>query len=307
MKFKSLILALLILFLSVGSANAFVLNFREGDIGEKLNYAFSSGINIIGNKTGVTTNVSTESSLTSAALNYGAIALQAGSAKTIGLADGVPGQMITIYMSVYDGGAITISRAAFPETTHGTGWTTIQFTAVNQSVTLLWLDNTSGWIITGEPDAAVTFTNMTAGAAVTAGTSVTAGTTVTATTDSKFRTSVYANGHKAGVTTNVSTESTLTSAALSYGMIRKVTSDSPTTAMNTVGLNDGVVGQMVTIQLITKGTPSWVISKTSFPATTHSTGWSTLTFDTSLDSITLLWMDDSSGWVIVGNNGVVVA
>ena len=118
---------------------------------------------------------------------------------------------------------------------------------------------------------------------------------------------VLCNGHKSGVTANVSTESSLGSAALAYGVIRKVTSDNPTTAANTVGLADGTPGQMVTIQLTTKGTPSWVISKTSFPVTTHSTGWATLTFDTSLDQITLLFVDSTYGWVIIGNSGVTVA
>lgn len=117
---------------------------------------------------------------------------------------------------------------------------------------------------------------------------------------------IIANGHKDGVTANVSTESTLTSAALAYGFIRKVAADG-TTAQNTVGLADGAKGQMVTIQLVTKGTKSFIIDKTCAATHTTTTGWTTLTFDTSLDSITLLYIDDVYGWIVIGNNGVTVA
>ena len=117
---------------------------------------------------------------------------------------------------------------------------------------------------------------------------------------------VYGSGYSGGVTSNVSSESSLTSLELAYGFIRKVTADSPTTAKNTVGLANGEPGQMLTIQLVTKGTPSWVIGKLYGDTTTTTTGWTTLTFDTALDSITLLYLDDTTGWIVVGNNGVTV-
>jgi hypothetical protein len=117
---------------------------------------------------------------------------------------------------------------------------------------------------------------------------------------------ILANGHKDGVTANVSTESSLTSAALAYGFIRKVTADG-TAAQNRVGLANGTAGQLLTIQLTTKGTNSWVITKDSGTTSCTTTGWSTLTFDTSLDSITLWYIDDTYGWVVMGNNGVTVA
>jgi len=120
-----------------------------------------------------------------------------------------------------------------------------------------------------------------------------------------FWSTIVASGHKAGVTTNVSTESNLTSAALGYGMIRK-TMDSPTNQNRT--LANGVKGQMVTIQLIAKAAGNFVITKTGAAASAMTmTGWTSITFDTVLDSVTLLWLDDTYGWVIVGNAGTVIA
>jgi hypothetical protein len=119
----------------------------------------------------------------------------------------------------------------------------------------------------------------------------------------KFKTSVVATGHKEGVTTNVSTESDLTSAALAFGFIRR-TQDSPTDIV--VGLAAGIKGQMVTIQLIAKAAGNYVISSTGMVSPGLTTGWSLITFDTAGDSITLLYMDDTIGWIVSGNNGCAI-
>jgi len=111
---------------------------------------FQSTVSAVGSKTGVTTNVSTESNLTSAALAYGVIKLQAGSAKTISIANGVKGQMVTVMMTVYDGGNITLSDDdVAPGAFTKTGWDDIVFSGVGQQVTLLYVDDTVGWTIVG--------------------------------------------------------------------------------------------------------------------------------------------------------------
>lgn len=120
---------------------------------------------------------------------------------------------------------------------------------------------------------------------------------------------ILANGHKEGVTANVSTESHLTSAALAYGVIRKVSIDSTDDVK--VTLANGTPGQMVTIMLTDNVSGGdWVITDDGVSASVASallsTGWDDLTFDTDLDSITLLYVDDTYGWIIVGNNGVTV-
>lgn len=124
----------------------------------------------------------------------------------------------------------------------------------------------------------------------------------TSTTNPTFATSIVAAGFKAGVTTNVSTESSLTSAALGYGVISMVAG-----AGKTIGLADGVPGQMVTIKLTTRDGADVVISQTAFPVTTHIYGYDTITFDTQGDFCTLLWLDATNGWVVVYNSGCTLA
>jgi len=112
--------------------------------------------------------------------------------------------------------------------------------------------------------------------------------------------SVLVNGHKEGVTSNVSSESHLTSAALGYGFVNMVAG-----VERRIYLANGTKGQMVTLACSAKDVKNIVISKVyGAPAfTMTTTGWTTITFDTALDSITLLWLDDTYGWIIVGNNG----
>jgi hypothetical protein len=124
----------------------------------------------------------------------------------------------------------------------------------------------------------------------------------TTTSNPIFATNVTAVGFKAGVTTNVSTESTLTSAALSYGVISMVSG-----IAKTIGIDDGVPGQMVTIVSTTKEEENVTISKTAFPVTTHSFGWSTIVFDTQGDWLTMLWLDNVTGWVVIQNSGCTIS
>jgi len=166
------ILAVLIAILSfVAPAFATVaVNDIDGYVGESTNIYIEgqdvsfdgSQVTVLanGHKEGVTTNVSLETNLTSAALNYGIILLQAGSAKSIALADGTPGQMITIISSVYDGKTITITDdgvndVVFGDTT-ATGWDDIAVDSAFDSITLLYLDTTYGWIIVANNGCTIT-------------------------------------------------------------------------------------------------------------------------------------------------------
>lgn len=132
---------------------------------------------------------------------------------------------------------------------------------------------------------------------------INAGRAINATFDNYDTVTFLANGHKEGTTTNVSTESHLTSAALAYGYIRH-TQDSP--GDKTVDIEDGSPGQMVTISLTAKAAGNYIISKTCTATPVTCTGWSLLTFDTAGDSITLLYLDSTTGWIVVGNNGVSI-
>lgn len=115
-----------------------------------------------------------------------------------------------------------------------------------------------------------------------------------------FKTNVLSTGvANAGVTSIESPVTVLSSTQLAYGMVQK-SLDSPIDQAGT--LANGKIGQMVTVQLLLKGgAGNWVVTPTT------KTGFNTLTFDTALDSVTLLWISDYHGWIIVGNNGVTIA
>lgn len=118
---------------------------------------------------------------------------------------------------------------------------------------------------------------------------------------------LLANGHKTGVTINVSDESVLTSAALAYGYVRKVEVGEGGATGELVSLANGTPGQMVTFELTTFNVCPWVITDDGVnPSAMTKTGWDDITFNTSGDTITLLYMDDINGWIIIGNNGCTI-
>jgi hypothetical protein len=108
-----------------------------------------------GYKGGVTTNVSSESNLTSAALAYGFVQFVAGTAKTICIYAGTPGQMLTLLGCATT--TITIDQRAYPVVAGAhTGWNSIALTNQSQSVTLLYYDDSVGWVIVGNAGATLT-------------------------------------------------------------------------------------------------------------------------------------------------------
>lgn len=109
----------------------------------------------------------------------------------------------------------------------------------------------------------------------------------------KFQTDIFASGHEAGATIIGSGVSPLTTAHLAFGLVR-FANGSP----NNHPLPDGVKGKVVTFELIAD--PSYIIG---VDAPMTKTGWESITFNSAGDSITLLWVDDTSGWIIIANDG----
>ena len=67
-------------------------------------------------------------------------------------------------------------------------------------------------------------------------------------------------------------------------------------------LADGTKGQILKIYIVSRaGSGTYVLT----PAT--ATGFSTLTFDAAAEEATLLYVDDTVGWIIIGSNGVTIA
>ena len=121
---------------------------------------------------------------------------------------------------------------------------------------------------------------------------------------------IIANGHRDGVTANVSGESNLLAAALAYGTI----SIADTGALDGSGaryiaLANGSKGQIVTIQLVaaTGGTLYITDDKVSSGVFTMTkTGWDDIALNAALDQVTLLYVDDTYGWIIIGQYAIAV-
>lgn len=85
---------------------------------------------------------------------------------------------------------------------------------------------------------------------------------------------------------------------LNYGVVSKTI----TSASDEAGtLANGIQGQMIKIILATKGSSgNYVLTPTT------KTGYATITFNTAGDQATLLFVDNTVGWIIVGETGTAV-
>ena len=66
-----------------------------------------------------------------------------GDAETLSLANGTPGQIININLDTDGNGAGTLAATTL------TGWATIVFADAGDAATLMYIDDTVGWIILG--------------------------------------------------------------------------------------------------------------------------------------------------------------
>ncbi len=112
----------------------------------------------------------------------------------------------------------------------------------------------------------------------------------------KFQTNIFASGHEGGATTIASTVTPLTTANLAFGLVR-FENGSPGIHQ----LPDGVKGKTVTFELMAD--PAYLIGD---DGSMTLTGWTSINFDTAGDSITLVWLDDTVGWIITSNDGCVI-
>lgn len=109
----------------------------------------------------------------------------------------------------------------------------------------------------------------------------------------QFQTTVYASGHDSGATTLASTVTPLGSANIAFGLIQ-LANGSP----GIHDIPDGVTGKVIIIELLAN--PAYIFGDDT---ATTKTGWVTISLDTVHDRIVLLWLDDSTGWIIINNDG----
>jgi len=121
---------------------------------------------------------------------------------------------------------------------------------------------------------------------------------------------LYTSGYTGDVTDLPTSCTDLTAANLAYGVFR-YTKD----ASRQITLPAGTAGQMITIVCISAANvgdagTTLVITDDYLSAANQAavveTGWDDITFDAALDSVTLLYIDDVYGWIIVGQYGVSV-
>lgn len=109
-----------------------------------------------------------------------------------------------------------------------------------------------------------------------------------------FQTNIAAAGvSTGGVSADVPTTATTLAASCSAAYVSITT--------RTLTIANGKVGQIIT--LFAK--PLTDTGSLTVTATTKY-GWSTITMDAVLDFVTLLYLDDTYGWVIIGYNSVTV-
>jgi hypothetical protein len=102
----------------------------------------SSGDKWVGGfKSGATTSIADSLAIP---VTHGVVAKTTGAdAEALTLANGEPGQLLTIYLATDGGGDGTLTP------TTKTGFATIVFADAKDNATLLYVDDTVGWIIVG--------------------------------------------------------------------------------------------------------------------------------------------------------------
>lgn len=114
-----------------------------------------------------------------------------------------------------------------------------------------------------------------------------------------YSTNFFSSGYSEGSTSIASTVTPLTSANLAFGLIQ-LANGSP----GNHPLPDGSAnGKTVTIELLAD--PVYKIANNG-PTAMITTGWSEILFDNANDKITLVWLDDTAGWIITSNNGCTI-
>lgn len=86
-----------------------------------------------------------------------------------------------------------------------------------------------------------------------------------------------------------------------YCYVQKAITSSVVHGENNGTLANGTKGQLLTIRIYQEsGSASYVLTPTT------KTGFSTLTFDEVEDTATLLYVDDTVGWILISNSSVTV-
>lgn len=144
-------MAVLMIFLAIGEVKgAAPLNWGNTDTIPLLKRAIPNDLVYKGSERGgVSTIVSSVSQLSKANISFGLLKLS-GASKTFSMVAGTKGQEITLVKEDYDPRTLKLDFSIdSPQVAHS-GFTSVTWpTQPGSFVTLLWLDDTNGWIIIG--------------------------------------------------------------------------------------------------------------------------------------------------------------
>jgi len=123
--------------------------------------------------------------------------------------------------------------------------------------------------------------------------------------DLTFRTNLLANGRYGNGTLIMQSSSTpIGTTQLAYAVIQKRVGGAGGLDETDGGtrLDNGTSGQMITfVNILQESGGSWIIT----PDT--ATGFTTVTLDAAQESVTMLFVDSTVGWVIIGSGDSTVA
>ena len=120
---------------------------------------------------------------------------------------------------------------------------------------------------------------------------------------------IFGSGYSGGVTAPVTAKVTNISGTdfLSYGVINFADHGTGVTSRS-IAIANGTPGQMLTVTLAAfTGTFTLYITDDEVASTYMTkTGWDDIAFNAALDSVTLLYVDDTVGWIVIGGNSVTI-
>lgn len=121
--------------------------------------------------------------------------------------------------------------------------------------------------------------------------------------DVTFRTSLIAAGRVNAASTVASSSTSLAPSSLPYVVLRKYIGDGGGLDETDGGtrLGNGIPGQVLVLIAQEVGSGSWIVTPTT------SLTISTLTFDAQGETTTLLYVDDTIGWIYIANYGTTIA
>ena len=112
----------------------------------------------------------------------------------------------------------------------------------------------------------------------------------------KFSAGLIGSGYSGGGATEMPTG--ILACPLNYSLVKKTYSNGTNEAGT---LADGIQGQIIKIVITcVNATGSYKLTPTT------KTGFTSITFDARGDQATLLFLDNTNGWIIIGETGTVV-